>query len=447
MSKYGKWQTYKRIGGGGNGEVYRCRSGDGADAAIKLLRRDLRGRRDRMVRFRNEINFLISQGKRVGVLPLIDHHLPDDPAEPSWYVMPLADPMLKAFGTSPNLAEVVSAVAQVAETLAGLAAEDISHRDIKPDNLFKLNGAWAIGDFGLVKYPESEPITRQGRPVGPYLFMAPEMRQHADTASGELADVYSLAKTLWSLTVGRPDPPPGELRADRPALRLSAYVEVPRARLLDPILERCTSDEPEVRMSMREMADELKWWSDASPVKVQPDLSAYAAEAQRLNSIKPVKRVETDPERLVRLYNEAISVVQSTLTPLLTVAFAQAGLQHVFEKRPIFGWPPKDYGGGATLPCWGISTLASPWLAASIGAVHRSQPAPDLEDMGVTFILALMMPDSQYNYIDVFEKFRPGSIRLNQILDSLSSMTAMKLPVVVADFLTACRESGIPRQE
>lgn len=27
------------------------------------------------------------------------------------------------------------------------------HRDIKPDNLFELDGRWVIGGFGLVTYP------------------------------------------------------------------------------------------------------------------------------------------------------------------------------------------------------------------------------------------------------------------------------------------------------
>jgi hypothetical protein len=76
-----------------------------------------------MARFRNEIDFLISRGDRPRVLPLIDHHLPDDPAEPSWYVMPLAVPMARALGTFPDLAHVVEAIGQVAMTLAGLAAQ------------------------------------------------------------------------------------------------------------------------------------------------------------------------------------------------------------------------------------------------------------------------------------------------------------------------------------
>ena len=165
---------------------------------------------------------------------------------------------------------------------------------------------------------------------------------------------------------------------------------------------------------MHDVAEELHCWSYVSPMRVQPDLSDYAEQARRLHDANLTVRQETEHDRLVRLYNEAISRVRSGLEPLLMDAMAQAGLQVTGGTRQIGGWPPEDYGGGAGLPCWGIATLTSPWLAASIGAVHRSHPVEDLEDIAVTFILAVMTTDSQHNYIAAFEKFRPGSIRLDQ---------------------------------
>jgi serine/threonine protein kinase len=216
----GTWRVLNRLGGGGNGTVYRCTGGDGAEAAIKILRRDKSMPRDRIPRFRNEVHFLLTRGTCPGVLPLLDSALPDDPRQPSWYVMPLAVPLVKALKVTPGLTSIVSAVGQISQTLARLAADGISHRDIKPDNLFRLNDEWVIGDFGLVKYPEQEPVTRHGKKVGSSDFMAPEMRQDADTANAELADVYSMGKTLWAVAARRLDPPLGQLRRDRAELRL-----------------------------------------------------------------------------------------------------------------------------------------------------------------------------------------------------------------------------------
>jgi serine/threonine-protein kinase len=185
----GGWRVLGRIDGGGNGDVYRCQGRDGTEAAIKILKRDRDRRGDRMPRFRNEIHFLEERRDYPGVLPMLDHALPYDPAEPSWYAMPLATPLLEALGEAPEFSRVVDAIGHIADTLARLAAERVGHRDIKPANLFQLNGEWVIGDFGLVKYPEQERVTRHGQALGPYDFMAPEMRRDADTASPEPADV------------------------------------------------------------------------------------------------------------------------------------------------------------------------------------------------------------------------------------------------------------------
>lgn len=170
----GTWLVLDRIGGGGNGDVYRCsgavRAGEGMEGAVKILRRDRAARSDRIARFRNEVDFLVRRGNQPGVLPLLDHALPDDPAQPSWYVMPLAVPLVTALGVSPEPSAVVTAIGRIAQTLASLAAGGVAHRDIKPDNLFQLNGEWVIGDFGLVKYPEQEQVTRQRPPVGSVLL-------------------------------------------------------------------------------------------------------------------------------------------------------------------------------------------------------------------------------------------------------------------------------------
>ena len=106
---------------------------------------------------------------------------------------------------------MVAAIAEIAGTLATLAAEGVGHRDIKPDNLFRLGDQWVIGDFRLVTYPEKNPMTEHGRKLGPVDYMAPEMRQDADTAAPGPADVWALAKTLWVLLACSPSRFPGPI--------------------------------------------------------------------------------------------------------------------------------------------------------------------------------------------------------------------------------------------
>jgi hypothetical protein len=128
---------------------------------------------------------------------------------------------------------------------------------VKPDNLLRLGDVWSIGDFGLVKYPAGQALTEHGRKLGPTDFMAPEMRESPDTADPELADGYSIAKTLWVLLAGANLPFPGQHRADDDICRLTARLDYRWAPHLDLLIERCTVHDPGKRPRMREVANEL----------------------------------------------------------------------------------------------------------------------------------------------------------------------------------------------
>ena len=141
--QYGESVTagVRRLGGGGNGEVWRAQARSGQIGAIKVLHARIgREGRYRLDRLKDEISFLIAHPDFPGILPLLDSHIADDLAELSWYVMPVARTIREALGDDPEPGMVVAAVADIATTLEALAAEGVAHRDIKPDNLFELNG-------------------------------------------------------------------------------------------------------------------------------------------------------------------------------------------------------------------------------------------------------------------------------------------------------------------
>jgi hypothetical protein len=250
-----------RIDAGGNGEVWAVTGDDGRDGAIKILRRRGGGGGEgayRLGRFKDEISFLVEHPEFPGVLPLWDSFVSDDPRELSWYVMPVAVPVRKALGPDPAPRAVLAAVAEFAGTLTALVERGVAHRDIKPDNLFRLGDRWVVGDFGLVTYPEKDPRTEHGRRLGPIDYMAPEMREDADREDARPADVWALAKTLWVLLTGQSLPLPGTHRPGEPAHSLLERISFGFVAELDLLLERATQIDPSARISMAGMERELR---------------------------------------------------------------------------------------------------------------------------------------------------------------------------------------------
>jgi serine/threonine protein kinase len=256
------------LGTGGNAVVWRARASDGMEIALKVLKTK-RVDTEPYRRFRREIETLRRIGPRSGVLPVLASSLPERPtaADPAWIAMPIARP-LRSELTGKPLEDVVDAVASIAETLAFLAAEHgLSHRDVKPSNLYVHEGVATIGDFGLVHVPDGEALTEDGASLGPVYFTAYELLADAAAADAAPADVYSLAKTLWVLATGQRWAPPGEQHADNPAHSIGLYAKHPRVGLLDGLTERSTRMSPADRPSMAEFAADLRAWLAAPAVQ------------------------------------------------------------------------------------------------------------------------------------------------------------------------------------
>ncbi len=194
--------------------------------------------------------------------------------------MPIAEPIRHALGDEPSLKTVIEAISAVAGTLASLAAEHgVYHRDIKPDNLYRFEDSWCIGDFGLVDYPDKASVTTPGKWVGPKNYLAPEWFVDPDNVESGPADVYSLAKTLWVLATGQRFPLPGYLPREFPQFWISSYIVDERAYIIETLIEKATHPQPEERPSMQDIADELSAWLETPSSRPQiADLSDLRGE-------------------------------------------------------------------------------------------------------------------------------------------------------------------------
>jgi serine/threonine protein kinase len=274
----GPWECVELLGSGGNAKVWRAtRDGGQTFVALKVLGTSNKSK-ESYLRFVKEVEFLTSLDDMTGVLPVTEHHLPTGrDAEKAWLAMPIAISLDEALANA-DLELVVEAVLAVATTLARLAeTHNLHHRDIKPRNLYELDGAWLVGDFGLIDVPVGDDLTQNGQRMGPAHFVPYELISDPANAYGGPVDVYELAKTLWALATGLPWPPEGHQPANSAQFRIADYVAHPKAADLDRLVDRATLLQPTARPTMREVVDELTAWQQREVTQMEIDLGKQRA--------------------------------------------------------------------------------------------------------------------------------------------------------------------------
>jgi serine/threonine protein kinase len=228
-------------------------------------------------------------------------------------------------------------------------ALEISHRDFKPENLFRVDGRWLIGDFGLADFSNKLAITQRGERIGPLLYSAPEMLNDASTSDGRAADIFSLAKVLWVLITGQNFPVPGRLDSRTDSTRISTYVENSDVIVLEPLLDSATSEEPAHRPSAHEFAVDLSSWLDSGKELSQRSLTgidlsdfvdrhsfakAQLAEAQHAQIEAESRGFDSLCQSFLSRFNETIARIVQQFNSLgphskAAQAFAQGGPSHL----------------------------------------------------------------------------------------------------------------------
>ncbi len=116
-----------------------------------------------------------------------------------------------AMATGPSLKEAVELLRPIAAALAVAHAENVAHRDIKPDNLMLVSerqGGAKILDFGIAKVLEeassaADAKTSGAIPVFTPGYGAPEQFEKKRGATGPWTDVFALALVFVEVVAGR----------------------------------------------------------------------------------------------------------------------------------------------------------------------------------------------------------------------------------------------------
>jgi eukaryotic-like serine/threonine-protein kinase len=290
-----RFELIRLAGQGGFGEVWRARDrAGGGEAAVKILH----PRPDADDRFLREAR-LLSELRHPGIVRHLAHgRTPDDRL---WLAMEwlegetLADRLGRAGLT---LGESVAFATRLADALAALHVRGVVHRDVKPENVFLVDGELQrakLLDLGVARLKESSRgATRTGALLGTPGYMAPEQARGAREVDPR-ADVFSLGCILYECLTGQPAFT-GEgvlamlakiLLDDVPRVR-EVRADVPPA--LDDLIAAMTDKDPEARpadaaavaFALRDLG-EVEAASTASAARAAP--LAMTSGEQRLLSV------------------------------------------------------------------------------------------------------------------------------------------------------------------
>lgn len=294
----GPWRLGRRIGRGGQGEVFEATRVDEEGGPICAVKQIRTSSPKKAARFKAEVanHVELSARQAPNIMPILDHSIEEDPdGRVSGYIaMPRAECSLdEVSDTSRGRLDLCLDV--FIGIVAGIGAAHeagIIHRDIKPANILFMDRSLRtplISDFGICLLrdtPKEKRITEVHETVGARFFMAPEQERGGVVDVRESADVYALGKLLHFMLTGRhlhrehlneafTD---GELREDprlREVLRLlleRTIVEDPSQRIPDgsELLAAATSLRDSVR-TMTSPSPERSGASDGTGFRASYD--------------------------------------------------------------------------------------------------------------------------------------------------------------------------------
>ena len=220
VPKIADHEILRIIGTGAYGEVWLARTVTGAYRAVKVVwREDFEDERSFIREFEGILQYEPIARHNPGLVHILHVGRQEGEYPYYYYVMELADDAytgihMDAANYRPRtlrsdmqlyglhampLDYVLEVGSQLAHALAGLHAEELIHRDVKPANVVFVNSRAKLADAGLVTHNSRRTF------VGTEGYIPP------DGPGTPRADVYALAKVLYEMSTGKD-------RLDFPAL-------------------------------------------------------------------------------------------------------------------------------------------------------------------------------------------------------------------------------------
>ncbi|RXJ49558.1 protein kinase domain-containing protein [Gelidibacter gilvus] len=134
-----------------------------------------------------------------------------------YFLMPLAeDVFINEIQTAKAESRYPEGLGDILNALEFLHNSGLVHRDLKPQNVLKHNGAWKLADFGLISQDKdilSQTITTSNNAYGTVMYSAPEQTVEFKRITPQ-ADIYSFGAILHDIFTDGSRIPYSQLTAD-----------------------------------------------------------------------------------------------------------------------------------------------------------------------------------------------------------------------------------------
>jgi serine/threonine protein kinase len=211
----GNFKIVSRLGRGGMGEVFLAEQQSiGTKVAIKMLQSDVSADGEHVQRFFNEAR-AVSRIQHAGICKIFDVGLHEATGQ-AYLIMEylegesLAQRIARPGGVSRQ--QLPDIGRQIASVLDATHSAGITHRDLKPDNIFIIpdrelasRERVKVLDFGIAKLTGTLAAVspRTTGTMGTPAYMAPEQWGDTSKVDGR-ADIYSLGCLVFEMACGRP---------------------------------------------------------------------------------------------------------------------------------------------------------------------------------------------------------------------------------------------------
>jgi serine/threonine protein kinase len=376
----GRYRLDARIGHGGMSTVYRAFDTVlERRVAIKLMHREIAADSDQLERFRREAR-AVAQLNHPHIVTVIDagewdaHDDPDGVRGTPYMVLEHIDgETFKELIRRDAPLEVPTVLAyaiEIARALAAAHAQEIVHRDVKPQNvLLGSEGGAKITDFGIARTLSEEGLTMDGRVLGTTDYVSPEQAL-GQGVTGQ-SDVYSLGVVMYEMLTGQVP-----FKGESPVAVAMMHVreEVPDVQLARPdvsaataaVVERATAKD--LRRRYPDMAGMIADMEEALAIET-------ARSGQATGEVTAVLRTLHSPaKRLLpwRVRHPARWAVSLVLLAAIVAATLVAAARHTHSGT---GVAPNVHASPGTTPVVLAQSAASSYNPFGTGPEHAEDVA------------------------------------------------------------------------